>query len=114
MAKILNILLTGYIGDAPKVSVVQRSFNQTIIDNWNAFKAAGLPVVPTLRVCSDETLLVTDIKEDGSETYGNGLIYTLADIFSERFRPNKMLEATFLELTTNPQTFSKIKEKVRV
>src|SRR6266567_1114957 len=60
-----------------EVSLIERPLDQNYVDNWYAFREVGLPVVPTLRESSRGTLLVTDVKADGSEIYGKGLMHTL-------------------------------------
>lgn len=66
-----------------QVRLVERDFGQRtehIIANWQALKNAGIPVVPTLRRLkkeNSETLVMTDLRHDGSELYGKGLIFHL-------------------------------------
>jgi hypothetical protein len=40
------------------------------IERWERMRLAGLPVPPTVRRTEQGSLLVTNVKHDGSETYG--------------------------------------------
>src|SRR5579863_2662717 len=98
-------LLEGKIGTHP-INLVERSYSQRYVENWGAFNAVGLPVVPTLRygVNKDgepETLFMTDIKADGSEIYGRNFLHVLESkrANNSRFRPRHKLDGFFLDLT---------------
>lgn len=52
------------------------------ISKWKTLKAAGIPVVPTIRRVSDTEVAMTDLSADGSGVYGK------ADITEERIRRN--------------------------
>src|SRR5688572_175945 len=62
-------------GDQPTTTIplIERNFDPSYIDAWIAFREAGIAVTPTLHLSSRNTLLVTDLKADGSELYGKGL-----------------------------------------
>ena len=93
------------------VSLVERDlFRKEYLSTWQSFKAAGLPVVPTVRI-NEETgaVLVTDIKADGSETYGKATLYN-----HERwlFRRRREIDTLFLRLM-EPDTFPILERRVR-
>jgi hypothetical protein len=73
------------------------------VRNWHAYRAAGIPTVPTLRTSDNRgTLLVTDVKADGSEVYGKGMAQALSgrhDI--GRYRANTQIDPLFLEITAD-------------
>jgi hypothetical protein len=75
------------------VYLMERRLDPVYEANWFAMKKAHLPVVPTLRKTEDK-LIVTDVKADGSETYGKGFLSAIG----ERSRPD--VDTHFLELTT--------------
>ncbi|MBI2334436.1 hypothetical protein HYU96_01415 [Candidatus Daviesbacteria bacterium] len=104
-------VLEGRVGRR-RIFLVEREFNQSYINNWHIFRKAGLPVVPTLRVSSRNTLLVTDIKADGSEIYGKSLLTSLHDIHEIRSRPRLNVDRVFLQLT-QPGNFQSIDRKTK-
>src|SRR6266487_7174855 len=53
--------------DGELISYIERRYDALYVENWLAMRSAGLPVVPDLLVSSRDTLLVTDVKADGSE-----------------------------------------------
>ncbi|HSW99294.1 MAG TPA: hypothetical protein VLF71_05680 [Candidatus Saccharimonadales bacterium] len=75
---------------------------QEYIAAWKAMRDAGLPVVPEVFVTSRSTLLVTDVKADGSELYGKGLRRAAESYHpeEERVRPRPELDATFIGITS--------------
>lgn len=104
-------LLEGTVGRR-RIFLVEREFDQSYINNWHIFRKAGLPVVPTLRVSSRKTLLITDIKADGSEIYGKSLLTSLHDIHEIRSRPRLDVDRIFLRLT-QPGNFQTVDRKVK-
>lgn len=70
--------LTGELRRGDKAKEVKLYLKSTVpfntadsyIVKWQEMKAAGLPVVPTLRKASDSSVLMTDLTHDGSELYG--------------------------------------------
>lgn len=69
-----------------EVHLIRRSFSTDIdrrykkglyFKNWLEFKRVGLPVVGSVREIEDGDILVTDLKADGSEIYGKGLLQSL-------------------------------------
>ena len=65
---------TGVSERSRSVRLVERRTGNasTYIEKWQMLKDAGLPVVPTLRMSSRGTLLLTDLTHDGSDLYGKG------------------------------------------
>lgn len=95
-------VIAATVGERP-VSLIQRHYEERYVDTWEEFRAAGLPVVPTLRVAETEghkSLLVTDLKADGSELYGKGLLVTLSQGDVRERPPIEMVDRRFLELTS--------------
>lgn len=92
-------LVEGTVGGHAMSLVERVKFASEYLYNWRAFKAAGLPVVPTVRINEQTgTLLVTDIKADGSEIYGKAMAYNLDE---ELFRRRIEVDARFLHLMQN-------------
>jgi|SRR5882672_5427263 len=92
------------------VSLVMRAYDENIVQCWQAFKEARLPVVPTLRRVTIEDspwVLATDVKADGSEVYGSGLEVLLITGLRRERPPHPSVDQHFLELT-NDQNFPKI------
>lgn len=94
--------------ESKSVSLIERGFSgdaKVYIKNWIAFKKAGLPVVSTCRETSKGTVVVTNVKADGSEIYGKGLWLALYSekhsIVNQGTQPRMPhpLDQTFLELT---------------
>lgn len=73
------------------------------VRNWHAYRAAGIPTVPTLRTSDNRgTLLVTDVKADGSEVYGKGMVQALSGRHDlSRHRANTQIDPLFLEITAD-------------
>lgn len=92
-----------------KVYLVERTFDPKYIEMWHVFKEVGLPVVSSLRKSSRGTLLVPDMKADGSEVYGKNLWLTLANpaLYGPRERPRPEIDNIFLELI-QPDKFNSI------
>ncbi len=91
---------------SPPTSLIERNFDAEYIDAWLAFHEAGLAVTPSLQLSSRNTLLVTDLKADGSEIYGKGLKQILFDQSwpidddppAQRQRPRPETDKKFLGL----------------
>ncbi len=75
-----------------EVHLIERSFGTDIdkrrrkglyFANWVELKRVGLPVVDTVRETDEGTVFVTDVKADGSETYGKGLALSIVLGFRE-------------------------------
>jgi len=81
---------------------------------WLACSVAGVPVVPELFVSDIDTLLVTDVKADGSEVYGKGAAQALKDYRPDVTgdRANKGSDALFMEIT-KPENIETVLERVR-
>lgn len=85
----------------PRDPTVQPETVRRYIDTWKAFRAADMPVVPTLRLSSAGTVLATDIKADGSEVYGKGVLMSLcAGRKYRRIRPHRAIDPLFLQITS--------------
>jgi hypothetical protein len=80
-------------------------------DNWERFRAAGLPVPPMFLRGQDGRLLIPELKQDGSEVYGTGLA---RDLYHRRprERPRPAIDAMYLRLT-DPRHFDAITLQVR-
>ncbi|HVF69637.1 MAG TPA: hypothetical protein VNA13_03670 [Xanthomonadales bacterium] len=78
--------------------------------NWCAFREAGLPVVRTLRRGEERSIFLTDVKADGSETYGSNLKYVLRRNH-KRSRARPEIDRIFVGLI-NPADFRKITDRV--
>jgi hypothetical protein len=98
-------LIEATVGDH-EVSLVKRHYDPHYIETWQAFREAGLPVVPTLRLAEIDgypSMLMTDLKVDGSELYGSGLAKTLRSGQPRVRPPDPNVDGRFLELTTPDQ-----------
>lgn len=85
-------------GGAP-VSYIARPYTPEFMKNWSAFKLAGLGVPEELHWTDDERLLLTDVKADGSETYGRNMVRVMQrDLV--RTRPRPEIDELFVELLT--------------
>jgi hypothetical protein len=97
-------LVIGYVesrsGDTRrKIQLFKRRTSSKYIKNWKDLNAVGLPVVPTLRICSGTTMILTDMKADGSEIYGKGLRDVLKFRKEKRERPSEEIDQIFLDIT---------------
>lgn len=85
------------------VSLIERNNDPLLVQGWLAMREAGIPTVPTLRQTSRNTLLVTDVKADGSEVYGRGLaeqqIMSYLDPTVERQRLRPAMDQRFLKIS---------------
>lgn len=104
-----------YESKKKSVQLVERDGQHgTLYRKWLAMKAAGLPVVPTMRQTDRDTVVMTDLRADGSELYGKGLGgYILDRIQLRTVRPREKhpLDDRFLELMRSPQDLQKIMDK---
>lgn len=97
------------------ISLIERRSptNEAFKTNWEKFRKAGLPVIPTLRVDRERGhLLVTDLKRDGSELYGKNLKFILLNEGKVKaaHRRHSDVDKHFLELSA-PESFELIKKK---
>lgn len=93
------------------ISLVKRPFDENYIDTWTAFRAAGMPVVPTLRRNAENSLLVTDVKADGSEVYGKALnLIVTQQVDEQRTRARPEIDKIFTDLT-HPRSFPDIQNE---
>jgi hypothetical protein len=81
---------------------------------WKACKEAGLTVAPNAYVSDRGTMLVTDVKADGSEVYGKrmGEVLNGYNPEADRSRPHKEIDGWFMQLTS-PENLPAIKERAR-
>jgi hypothetical protein len=97
------------VADQATVTMLERSFHITegyyspihFIKNWKAHREADIPTSPALYTTdSPDKLLVTDVKADGSETYGKGrsnnMLYN-----QETDRPRPKIDELFLGITAD-------------
>lgn len=93
----------------------ERPYSKEVVRIWKIFRDLGLPVVPTLRKTSRETLLMTDVTADGSRVYGKGFYGLLngenKGIITKNFTHNPEMDNLFLKIT-NPIRFHLIKKKI--
>lgn len=61
-------------GDSVSSKMQKKFTASNYIFLWREFKAAGLPVVPTLRKTERGTILVTDEKAKGGHVFGKGFV----------------------------------------
>jgi hypothetical protein len=98
----------GEVGPA-RVSLIERPYSPAYVEVWPIMKNAKLPVVPTLRTVqkngesgndvNDLTLLVTDVKRDGSEVYGKGYFRSLFEPLTwSSYRRRPAIDEKFLEI----------------
>jgi hypothetical protein len=108
-------LIEGQIGNRD-ISLVAREVAEHVPTTWRKMKEAGLPVVPTLRIDPQTrergrpTVIMTDVKADGSELYGKGLLWSL-ESNEARVRPRPDIDKYFLALTHSTH-FNEIEKKV--
>lgn len=114
----------GEIGRA-QVSLMERPYSPEYVEAWPIMKKKKLPVVPTMRIVDkragkddnpedegDLSLLVTDVKKDGSEVYGKGYFRSLFEPYtwsSYRRRPD--IDERFLEVMATEK--SDVRTKAR-
>lgn len=108
-------VIEGYLekeGNVKPVSLVEREYDDPlmIIKTWQKFKEAGLPVVSTMRLTEHNTLLVTNLKADGSEFFGKGY-RQLKSFREQKSAPLTEMEMRFLEVT-GPEGMEKIAQQV--
>lgn len=84
---------------------------QGYIDSWQAFREAGLPVPPLFLRGKTGTLLIPEVKEDGSEVYGTGLVHNMYHGLP-RERPRPEIDEQFIQLTS-PQQLPAVEAEVR-
>ncbi|HEU4914454.1 MAG TPA: hypothetical protein VFT16_03575 [Candidatus Saccharimonadales bacterium] len=90
--------IEGQVAGRP-VSLIARKYEQRYVEAWKAYREAGLPVVPTLRVDPvRDRLIMTDLKADGGELYGKNLSLTLNDELPRDRPPNPAVDEHFLRL----------------
>ncbi len=80
--------------------VDRREQTDLYVENWQGFRAAGLPVVPTLRKSSFNSLWVTDVTVNRSYPYGKNVWGTVKDEYNvvDKDRP---LDSVFIEVTAD-------------
>ena len=81
------------------VSLIERGWmgaGDDYINKWKQFNSVGLPVVSTIRRTDKGTILLTDVKADGSEVFGGSLRSTLKNIHN--LRSSNPLDQRFLEI----------------
>lgn len=78
-SKTLIEATVGHSGKQRRVTLVERGRKAVYIEKWNLLRNAGLPVIPTLRESSRETVLLTDLRHDGAEIYGKGMWGSIMD-----------------------------------
>jgi len=86
----------------------RRESNHHYITTWLVCRVAGIPVVPEVFISDNDTLLVTDVKADGSEAYGKGMAQALTGYLHERHRPHTNIDRLFIEATA-PSNIDTIK-----
>lgn len=108
-------------GRTHKVRLIERADNMgadglAYSEKWKMFKEAGLPVVPTLRKTEKGTVLMTDLRADGSEIFGKALLYKLTGkaIFPDEQKVEVPYNFVmrFLEIVEGDE-FQKLKTKVQ-
>lgn len=104
--------LEGTAGDRP-ISLIERPMDEFYIEHWKAFKEVGFPVVPMLRQSENNTLLVTDVKADGSEVYGKGLRIMVSEHRKQRTRPRPDVDRRFLALMSSESFKETLSERLR-
>lgn len=106
----LKYIIRGTVGGR-EVSLIQRPWSyyqdRPYAPVWQSMKDAGLPVVPTVRTTrKKESVLVTDMKADGSEVYGDGFLVSSYE------RPRPEIDKIFIDVTS-PDKFKNIEQKAR-
>jgi hypothetical protein len=82
-----------------------RSYGIDYVKQWELFKEAGLPVVPTLRTKQEdnEYIYVTDLTADGSEIYGKSVFIKIMEpqgLSVYDFNPKYKLSSFLLKIST--------------
>lgn len=98
------------------VSLVERDFgerNKDYLGKWKKLKEVGLPVVSTMRLTDQNKIVMTDLKADGSELYGKGIVFeiALAKYANKTPRESSNIDKIFLEIMDNEEEVELIKEK---
>jgi hypothetical protein len=92
----VNIINPGRI--ALSTSLIERYFDPVYAESWLTCHVAGLTIPPELQLSSRNTLLMADLKADGSELYGKGLAQIFSHRHCERQRSRPEIDKKFLHL----------------
>ena len=95
------------------VNLVERADKEYALkyaENWEICKKIGLPVVPTLRVTTQDSIVMTNLTADGSQLFGKA--YAIEISKETKKRSLSPREKRFLELTDDKH-FSEIEKQVR-
>jgi len=76
---------------------------ERVLERWKACKDCGIPVVPTLRITDDQTLIATDMKADGSEIYGKAM-----SMYFSEFRKNTLTDVDYIFILIYQSEIAKI------
>ena len=93
------------------VSVVERKpkeGSREYFRKWESLKMAGLPVVPTMRTTDTDTVVMTDLRADGTGIYGKGV--TVSDPDREPDR-TQATDEIFLKIVNNDTEIKAIRRK---
>lgn len=108
-------LVQAKLGDRA-LTFIEREHSEVYEQNWLAMRNAGLPVVSTLRTYQrmtaegpQKSLLLGDVKADGSELYGRGM-RTIIRKRLPREHANPAIDPLFVELT-GPDNFARVTEQ---
>lgn len=95
-----------------RVSLIERPYDnpERIIKIWKKFKEIGLPVVSTMRQIENGSLLLTNLKADGSEIFGKGYCLAIKNGSLAVENGNGKPEKAFLRVT-EPTEISSIEQK---
>lgn len=95
-----------------------KTFGPDYASQWQLFRNAGLPVVPTLRKTERGTVMMTDLTADGSEIYGKDLssmllqgLFQFSHIDKNKLPKIKYVNS-FLEIMEGEE-FERLKRKVK-
>lgn len=92
------------------LALVERDFGQDtnrIVEVWKRCKDVGIPVVPTLGITQRGTVVMTDLRADGSELYGKSLVFYS---HGEKREPSE-LDSIFLQILSDTEKLKAIKEE---
>jgi hypothetical protein len=97
------------------LSLIERDFGKMtdiVMSNWAKAKEAGLPVVNIFRKTDKNTIVMTDIRADGSEIYGKSIYYHITDPKKTgEIRQSNKIDVKFLEIMNSKEKMEEVKKQ---
>lgn len=97
------------------LNLIERDFGRmtdVVMNNWTKAKEAGLPVVSFFRKTDRNTIVMTDVRADGSEIYGKSIFYHITDPKKTgEIRQSNKIDAKFLEIMNSKEKMEEVKKQ---